>query len=43
MRARNSRVALGKKNIQPLPDLAFIYRKDYFSRLIDQVIAPYIL
>jgi hypothetical protein len=30
MRARNVRVALRQKNIQPLPALAFIYRKAYF-------------
>jgi hypothetical protein len=40
MRAGNVYAALRQKNIQPLPDLAFIYRKAYFFRLFDQVIVP---
>jgi len=40
VRARNIRLALRQKDIEPLPDLAFIYRKTYFFGLIHQVITP---
>jgi hypothetical protein len=43
MRAGNVHVALRQKNIQSLPDLAFIYRKAYFCGLLifdGQIISP---
>ncbi len=41
LRTRKRRFALRKKYIQPLPALAFVYRKFYFFRLTGQITTPY--
>jgi len=46
MRTGNCRVALRQKDIKPLADLTFVYRKAYFCRLLvwnGQIITPLML